>query len=59
MGLPNKVTEAVNDNLDEPEDKLQRLYDAHIDEWPDNALEGGVFQLMAERVKNKQVDKVK
>ncbi|MDB4378590.1 hypothetical protein N9Z41_02340 [bacterium] len=50
MALVNKI-QAINDNLDSSEDKLQRLYDAHKDEWPDNALEGGVFQLMKSQVK--------
>jgi hypothetical protein len=28
------------------DEKLLLLLEAHKDEWPDNALEGGVFQLI-------------
>jgi hypothetical protein len=57
MALVNKV-QAINDNLDSTEDKLQKLYDAHKDEWPDNPLEGGVFQLMKSQEKiNKRLTK--
>ena len=53
MALANKI-QAINDNLDSKENKLQRLYDAHKDEWPDNALEGGVFQLMKKDIEEKE-----
>ena len=45
MAQATKLTH-INDNLDVEEDKLRKLYEAHKDQWPDNALEGGVFQLM-------------
>ena len=48
MALANKLV-PINDNLDIKEDKLRTLYETQKDEWPDNALEGGVFQIYKRR----------
>ena len=48
MALANKLV-PINDNLDIKEDKLRKLYETQKDEWPDNALEGGVFQIYKSR----------
>lgn len=48
MTLANKLV-PINDNLDTKEEKLRALYETQKDEWPDNALEGGVFQIYKRR----------
>ena len=53
MALTNKIV-AINDNIDIKEDKLRSLYELHKDEWPDNALEGGVFQIYKRHIDNEE-----
>lgn len=48
------MTKKIDKLEDEYSEKLQALIEAHEDQWPDNPLEGGVFQLVKKSLKKSE-----
>lgn len=48
------MTKKISKLEDEYSDKIQALIEAHEEEWPDNPLEGGVFQLVKKTLKKSE-----